>query len=316
MIEGFSTPKSAGIGKNITQIRLPFILKNKSCSLRPTGYGMVFLAMVAALLIGSVNHNNNLGFLLTFLLGGIMAVSLFPAFRNLNGITISQPAPPAVFAGRDSNFPLLLTSEDQVKTGISVVNFQTPSSPIDLDPGQPTRVSISLPPQRRGILQIESVSICSTFPLGLFSLQVISNTPVTIPIYPAPHKCVPVTENENDSGRENSRINRQGETEFSELVQYRHGDDIRRVHWKSLARGKELHTVKFEEIQAGGVVFSLALLPGDNLERKLSQLCHMILHAELTSMEYGLRLGTIYVHKGKGLAHRNKCLLTLAGYTV
>ena len=55
---------------------VPYCPLPHGCALRPTFYGFVYLGMVLALLLGSINYNNNLGYLLTFLLGGLLLVSL------------------------------------------------------------------------------------------------------------------------------------------------------------------------------------------------------------------------------------------------
>ena len=56
--------------------------------IRPTFYGFVFLGMLAALLLGSINHNNNLGYLLTFLLSGLLLASIRATWRNVRGVSV------------------------------------------------------------------------------------------------------------------------------------------------------------------------------------------------------------------------------------
>ena len=54
----------------------------------PTGVGLVFGLMVFAMLLGSMNYNNNLSFVLTFLLGGIGFVAMHQCQRNLVGLEL------------------------------------------------------------------------------------------------------------------------------------------------------------------------------------------------------------------------------------
>lgn len=308
---------SEGIRPQPRLLSLPSRLRNRPYSIRPTRYGLVYLAMVTALLVGSINHNNNLGFLLTFLLGGVMAVSLIPAFRNLAGMTVHQPPPPPVFAGRAFDLPLILVGREQfINIGVRVTFDGSSSEPVDSDGTESIRLTIPLVAGKRGLLSAESVEVSSSFPMGLFVIRKRLAAPLSIPVYPAPLKCTPTTESQNGSGGESPLFSNRGENEFSELAPYKHGDDIRRAHWKSLAAGRELHTEKFEESHAGGGLFSLALLPGNDLEKKLSKLCYMIMYAESASMEYGLRLGEQTITMGRGLAHRNQCLKALALYSL
>ena len=56
--------------------RLPLTLKRRGIGIRPTRHGVIFIALVLSMFLGSLNYNNNLGFLLTFLLGSIAFVSI------------------------------------------------------------------------------------------------------------------------------------------------------------------------------------------------------------------------------------------------
>jgi len=49
----------------------------------PTRSGIIFGLILMAMLIGSINYNNSLGFLLTFTLVGLGLVSILHTFRNL-----------------------------------------------------------------------------------------------------------------------------------------------------------------------------------------------------------------------------------------
>ena len=49
-----------------------------------TGVGLVFALMTFAMLLGSMNYNNNLSFLLTFMLVGIGFVAMHQCQRNLS----------------------------------------------------------------------------------------------------------------------------------------------------------------------------------------------------------------------------------------
>ena len=84
------------------RLSFPIILHHRSVYVFPTRQGFVFFALLLAILFGSMNHNNNLGFLLTFLLGGIAFVSIFHTYRNISGLTLSSAKVSPVFAGQVS----------------------------------------------------------------------------------------------------------------------------------------------------------------------------------------------------------------------
>lgn len=80
---------------------LPIKLRHRYLYILPTRHGLVFFAILMAILVGSINHNNNLGFILAFLLGGISFISIFHTFRNLSGLTLLSARATPVFCRSD-----------------------------------------------------------------------------------------------------------------------------------------------------------------------------------------------------------------------
>ena len=78
---------------------IPATLGQKHIYIVPNWYGLLFLLILFGMLIGSVNYNNNLGFLLTFLLGGMMLVGLIHTHKNLKGLRIVSAKTDPVFCG-------------------------------------------------------------------------------------------------------------------------------------------------------------------------------------------------------------------------
>ena len=106
---------------------VPYCPLPHGCALRPTFYGFVYLAMVLALLLGSINYNNNLGYLLTFLLGGLLLVSLRQTWLNVQDVLpVSARAEPA-FAGGVARVLL------QVRAGSDHLALQLSLAPDDRD---------------------------------------------------------------------------------------------------------------------------------------------------------------------------------------
>lgn len=270
--------------------------------------------MLTALLIGSINHNNNFGYLLTFLLGGMVLVSLAHTFANLQNISITPIPVKPVFAGNIADISFLLHPTKRVKPGITGRLDHFSSEPVDLVASASTRIKIPLPVHERGVLYKKTFTLVTNFPLGLMELQVTLPVSVSCLVYPAPIAGSFITDPVSGGDGNGTAASFAGETDFSELSPYRVGDDIRRVHWKSLASGKALHTVKYEESQEAGTMFSLASLPGENVENKLGRLCHMILTAESRGMNYGLILDDLIITQAKGAAHQAACLKALALY--
>ncbi|MGB7550878.1 MAG: DUF58 domain-containing protein, partial [Chromatiaceae bacterium] len=60
----------------------------------PTGAGLMFGGILILMLVGSLNYQNNLGLLLTFLTTAIVLVSMYHAWFNLLGLAVTARAGP------------------------------------------------------------------------------------------------------------------------------------------------------------------------------------------------------------------------------
>ena len=89
----------------------------------PNRYGLLFIAVLSGMLVGSVNYNNNLGFLLTFLLGSMMFVSLFQTHRNLAGLEILFVDVEPVFAGQTACYRIT-TAGSEYRRPVILFKFE------------------------------------------------------------------------------------------------------------------------------------------------------------------------------------------------
>ena len=79
----------------------------------PTGVGLIFALMTFAMLLGSMNYNNNLSFVLTFMLIGIGFVSMHQCQRNLVGLELSFAGTEPVFAGQAAQFRIAVANRSK-----------------------------------------------------------------------------------------------------------------------------------------------------------------------------------------------------------
>jgi uncharacterized protein (DUF58 family) len=111
---------------------------------------------------------------------------------------------------------------------------------INLAPGQQARVFIELTPARRGVIRLHDLRVLLPDPLGLFQKCVkVSAPPVSLTVlprrYPLPPVRLPGGAAFRISGDANTNaIGTSGE--FVGLRDYRSGDPLRQIHWKSWAR--------------------------------------------------------------------------------
>ena len=292
---------------------LPYIRLNADTGIKPTFYGFVYLGMLAALLLGSINHNNNLGYLLTFLLSGLLLVSIRQTWRNVAGISTGSCQAKPVFVGSEARFALLLQAQGQDRYGLQLALERGRPSDTDLRAGQEGRVELLLSARRRGLLLCEQVQVFSSFPFGLFECRRRMPLQCSCLVYPRPINSffTPTAWGEAlEEGYDRRSLGR----DFSGISPYQPGDSLSRIHWKSLARGQGLHVTEFDEENSGGTLFSLEQIPGTDLEYKLSCLCHMVLSAANQGLRYGLQLGVLRIEPNQGTQHKLRCLEALALY--
>ena len=73
----------------------------------PTRHGVLFGAALLLMLIGSINYNLSLGYMLTFLLAGMGVVSILHTFRNLAHLNVSAGRVEPAFAGGTARFQIV-----------------------------------------------------------------------------------------------------------------------------------------------------------------------------------------------------------------
>lgn len=292
---------------------LPITLRHRYLYILPTRHGLVFFAILLAILVGSINHNNNLGFILAFLLGGISFVSIFHTFRNLSGLTLLSARALPVFAGQTASFAINLENRGQrPRYSLAFTFTKEEQIKADLATGEKQTISIPHATSARGVLMPNILTVSSTYPLGLFRCWSLLFVDARCLVYPRPVPGPAITAHglaSNDSDGESSGP---GVDDFAGLKSYQPGDPLQHLSWKSFSRGHGLQRKIFAGQQGKTVYFDPAALPGQDMEWKLSRICHMILQADALRIAYGLRIGNFLIEPALGGEHKRNCLRRLA----
>jgi uncharacterized protein (DUF58 family) len=280
--------------------------------IRPTRYGNTFLFILLAMLVGSLNSNNNLGFLLTFMLGSMAAVSIFHTRHNLAGIQLAHMRARPVFAGEPANFEIRLR-----KTGHRAYAIRTTLSgedpvTVDLANGAPVTITITMATRKRGLLAPGPLEIFTQYPFGLFQARTARPHSASCLVYPRPI-AGPVTTVPGDitTGVESARTG-PGVDDFVGLKTYQPGDNLGQISWKAYSRGQGLLTKEFSGESGRMLTIDWYALNEPDLERKLSRLCGMLLHTHKTGLHFGLRLPDRTIAPARGENHLKTCLTSLA----
>jgi uncharacterized protein (DUF58 family) len=119
-----------------------------------------------------------------------------------------------------------------------------------LPPDQRAEVAVELTPLRRGIVHFSAVTVARTDPLGLFRALVrvpLAQTVLILPKrYYVPPFALPGAFKYQQGGVALASNVGQSD-EFVSLREYRHGDPIRHIHWRSWAKTGKPIVMEFED---------------------------------------------------------------------
>jgi len=284
--------------------------------LRPTRYGALFLLVLLAMMLGSANYGNNLGFLATFLLAGTGAAAVLAGLGQVRRAELHFVHATPVFAGQQACLEFRLQAPEgaaameialEPEEGGSGID--TPAAAVSAAP-EP-RARLCLPAPRRGLLRPGALRLESTYPLGLFRAWRVAPTDAFCLVYPAPAPAgggLQRLEGGTGSGGEGGP----GVEEFKGLREYAPGDALQRIAWKHSQRGQGMLTKEFEGRRGGAIVLDYEALAPLSLEERLSLLCRMALESHALGEPFSLRLQGLRIPAGTGEAHLRRCLKALA----
>jgi uncharacterized protein (DUF58 family) len=292
---------------------LPCTLERRRLYILPSAYGLVFMAVLLGLLIGSVNYNNNMAFLLTFLLGSMAVVSILHTHRNLSGVRVRSVTPSPAFVGEPAVFRVVVRAPDSTRR---TVEFRFPGGePVvrDLRSDRDETVAVSLPARRRGRLRPGPLRVSTVFPMGLFRAWSRLDLDIETAVYPRPVAgSFAAGQGGDDSAGDGEATAGRGSDDFDGLRTYRPGDTLQRVSWKAFSKGQGLQTKVFVGQAGATVMLDWETVRESDPERRLSRLCGLVLRAGGSDMRYGLRLPGIEISPDRGEMHKHACLRALA----
>lgn len=293
---------------------LPFRLHRRNIYILPTRFGALFIVILVGMLIGSVNYNNNLGFLLTFLLAGIAFVGLFQTYFELMGLTVDAAASEPVFAGDIATVQVRVKSGRRRRSSLQFFFRKKAPETIQLSARGDVLVGVTVPTEKRGLLDPGALTIDSRYPLGLFRAWARIMPGTVGLVYPKPLASQLNGERLQGGDDSHSRQSIPGVEDFKGLSPYQPGDPPQRIFWKAFSKGQGLFTKSFTGPAGDVLLLSMDRTGGWDEERKLSKLCHQVLAAARRQIPFGLQIGGRMIPPGKGMHHRHNCLKALALY--
>ncbi len=293
---------------------IPVTLGLRNIYILPTGYGWLYLTGVAAMLIGSINYHNNLGFLLTFLLGSLGFTALLHTYGMLYGLRLIGVSTAPVFAGEFMTVAVTVADTKRPRRGLRWTFHSDPVVAVNLTAEKRTPVQIPVQTGHRGWFSPPRLHIACDYPLGLFRAWSRINTNVREVVYPHPLTGpAPGIERPTDRG-EDDILGGMGTDDFMGLTAYQPGDPPQRIHWQAYSRGRGLFVKQFAGRANAGTLLDIQRIQLGDVEHKLSILCFHVLRAHRHRLSVGLKLNGHVIAPDRGKAHRDRCLRALAFY--
>jgi len=278
----------------------------------PTKAGLIFALLLLVLLIGSINYEKNLGFVLTFLLASVGNVLLLATWRNLAGLEIRSCDSQPVFAGQPATFSVQLVNHQLLERfSIAISQLGDEQDIVNCAASSPQTISFKKASRKRGLLNAGRFRLYTEFPSGLFFTWTWIDLSMSCLVYPAPDDDtrLPVYDY-SDSGDTDS--SGRGMENFSHLRKYQQGDNISRISWKAAAKNDELLSKECVGAKPVTHWINWNEIPARDNEHRLSIMTALIIQAENHQQHYGIKLPEKQIAPDLGHQHFHQCLTALA----
>ena len=298
------------------------VLTQNRIYILPTRAGLLLGSTLVVMLLGCINYNLGLGYVLTFLLVGIVLAALLHTFRNLARLEFQAGRAQPVFAGDVAVFPVLIDNrsrQSRYAVCVGVADDMLAQSLAALDPvlvdvasGAHALAELRLLAAQRGRMRLPRLRISSTFPLGLFRAWSYVQLDLDCIVYPRPESGE-VPQPPAREGDEEGLHSDRGTDDFAGLRKYYQGDSLRHVAWKAVARGQPLMTKQFDGNAAGALWLSWDDTPPFmRPEARISRLARWVLDAGRAGLPFTLEFPGTTIASNRGPDHEARCLTALA----
>ena len=302
----------AWINRRIPPSRV-ITLNQRRIFIFPNRVGLFFALCLLVMLLAAINFQNNLSYGLTFLLFTLFIVAILHTYANLSGLTIRAVHARPAFPGQSTEFELQL--ERSRRKEYIGLRLQWPDSPpvtaslVDRDTVR-LQMHVQTGP-RRGWYSPGRLRIESSYPLGLLRCWSWIDLDLHALVYPRPLASaeLPGLAAETPDG---AAVPIEGSDDFYGFRDYRHGDSLRQIYWKGLARGQNVQVKQYAAYADRSVWLDWEMFPGLGTEQRLSHLCFWALEFDNQGDEYGLRLPGVSIAPDCGERHREQVLRALA----
>lgn len=288
--------------------------RDRQVYILPTSAGWGFVLLLVLLLLMAINFENNLVFALTFLLTGVMLVTMIHAWANLRALQVRVLGAPPCFAGEMAAFRIQLSAPSGREVERICLHWPPHAKGwADLLESRQCEVELSYPAVKRGWLQPAVLQVSSVFPMGLFRCWCRIPVQERALVYPQPRE-VRIDQDVGGSEGEGAELDLRGSDDFSGLTRFEPGMSPQHIAWKAYARGQGLQAKQYATLADEQQWLDWEAWPGFGDEARLSVLCFHAVRLGREGSVYGLRLPNQTIGPGRGDAHQQQVLKALALY--
>lgn len=292
-----------------------WLLTQRNVYIVPTRAGWAFVGTLLVMLMAAVNYQLNLGFALTFLLGGAGLVAMHQTHGNLRGLNLHLKPPQPVFAGEAATLELVLDNPGHARHGVGLGLAEGGWAGLafcDVPAGGSTVLRLAHQAPRRGLHRLPTLLVETRFPLGLFRAWTVWRPAAQQLVWPAPEQPArPLPPAPGGLGGE-LPVQRGSGSEFDGVRAWRRGDALRQVVWKKVARSGELVSRDTAASAASTLVLDFSACGATEPEARLARLTTWVLAAERGGRSYVLRLPGQELPAASGDGQRQAALRALA----
>lgn len=290
-------------------------LNHRRIFILPSKDGLTLAIVILLMLVASINYNNSMGFVFTFLLAAAAQASTLYSFKNLSGLIVSLSKTPDCYAGSTGHINFIIKEPGERERWAIHASHLGQLKTFDITKDLLLPVKLPIQFSHRGWYTPSTITLSTSFPFGVFRAwsPLLFKQPILV--YPQPIDTGLALEfyslNKEQNGLQSSQL---GTDDFAGLKPYQLGQNYRQINWKAFAAEKGLFSNEFSAEQSASIWLNWQSCHQLALEEKLSQLCFWVLNCEAEGLKYGLRLPGIELAPSHGIEHQRACLKELALY--
>ena len=289
--------------------------------LRFSRAGWLFTGGTLVLGFAAVGTGNNLLYLVLGAMLGFITLSGWMSEQMIRRLEVRRRPPRALTAGVRGRIAYEVRNAKRRLPSLAVevgeAGLPGRAWIAALEPGESVTVRAEAEWATRGVYPLETVTLATSFPFGLFRKERDLELPGEAVVWP--RHDLPLREPRPGG----ERIRRAGETyagaagargEYRGLRPYRPGDDPRDVHWKTTARAGEPVVREYERDRSSALWICLELRApaGGEAEAALEVAASLAAAAERRGDPFALATGEARVPPGSGPAQLERVLDALA----